>query len=460
MDDFLIQFLMQAWRLIAIIIGLIILAIFVARRNAKKKQEELRLRKEAQNPELAQKNAGKYTQKPSKASLPNISEEQADFADDLFADADDLDELYDDKFVVASSGGSIFDDEDFFPIDDDADVQFEPAKISYEEAIIEEDEDEAVDLASLLVGMAMDDVPEKAYHRISDKDVSVKLATKKFAIGKELLSILRDERDARLMVQMGNVAYRTLLGEKETKAVFTKTMRELSAILLKPDSNPPDSAEIEGIAPNMMSTEAIDVEVASGGDTSAREMISILRDNADGHLIIQIGNTGYRTLADNPKAKTGFSKIMKELSTVITTPDDNAPIVDEPVSDVSKPVAYTSKPAETDDEDEILPGDIRFASIDELPDAYKVGRFGRVKVNKVEEKVKEVSIAEATEAYLQYKIQQTPQYQNRGIHIRSAFGGGLKIDVDGKSYDFVDEVEDAEVRTFIQEAIAEWQDRH
>ena len=56
MDDFLIQFLMQAWRLIAIIIGLIILAIFVARRNAKKKQDELRLRKEAQNPELAQKN--------------------------------------------------------------------------------------------------------------------------------------------------------------------------------------------------------------------------------------------------------------------------------------------------------------------------------------------------------------------------------------------------------------------
>ena len=41
MDGFLIQFLAQAWRLIAIIIGLILLAIFVAWRNSKKKQDEI-----------------------------------------------------------------------------------------------------------------------------------------------------------------------------------------------------------------------------------------------------------------------------------------------------------------------------------------------------------------------------------------------------------------------------------
>ena len=125
MDGFLIQFLAQAWRLIAIIIGLILLAIFVAWRNSKKKQDEIRQRKEALNPERAQKNAGKYRQKPSNTSVPNMSEEQAEFTDELFAD-DNLDDF---EPIAMASEGSIFDDEDFFPVEDDSD-QFEASEES------------------------------------------------------------------------------------------------------------------------------------------------------------------------------------------------------------------------------------------------------------------------------------------------------------------------------------------
>lgn len=460
MDDFLIQFIGQAWRGVALIGGLLLLAFFVARRNASKKEADIRRRKEAQNPELAQKTAKKSNQKSAKKarSKKAVATPQADFADEL-AESD----VREDDFVMPSKG-SIFDDADFFPDDADlvADYPVSDMLITNEEPEPSPvgDEEDSVDLASLLAGMVQEDIPTKDYHRIADTPVAVKLTTKSLAIAKELLTILRDERDSRLMVQVGDVAYRTLLGEKATKVIFTDTMRELSGIVLTPDANPPESVDITGLAPNKMSTNPVDVEVASGGDTSAREMISVLRDEADGHLIIQIGNTGYRTLADNPKAKAGFSKIMKELSTVITTADDNPPIIEnEPIAPTPAPIQSSSSYFDEDNKTS-LPGDIRVSSMDDMPDAYKVDRFGRVKVKKIEEKVEEINIAEAIEAYLQYKIQQTPQYQNRGIHIRSAFGGGVRIEVDGQSYEFVDEVADADAREFIQQAIAEWQERH
>lgn len=459
MDDFLVQFLAQAWRGLALIGGLLLIAFFVARRNANKKQEDIRRRKEAQNPQVAQKSAHRRSEKSPKKSQAkaNLPKEQAEFADDIVESG-----VREDEFVI-SSKGSIFDDDDFFPDEEDSPVVSVKAETpQHEEPMPSSDyveDDEAVDLATLLSELSVEEAPTKNYHRIAQQPVSIKLKTGTLALGKEILTILRDTRDSRLMVQIGDVAYRTLLGENATKSLFTDTMRELSGIILTPDSNPPASVDITGIAPNMMSPQGIDVRVASGGDTSAREMISILRDEADGHLIIQIGNTGYRTLADNSKAKAGFSKIMKELATVITTEDDNPPVVEEKSSVAEPTPVQPSSTLYDDDEEEILPGDIRVASMDDLPDAYKVGRFGRVKVNKIEDKVEEINIAEAIESYLQYKIQQTPEFKNRGIHVRSAFGGGVRIEVEGKSYEFVDEVAEEDAREFIKQAIAEWQER-
>lgn len=465
MDDFLIQFIAQAWRGLALIGGLLLIAFFVARRNASKKQEDIRRRKEAQNPQVAQKSSQRRSEKSPKKSQAkaNLPKEQAEFAEELFADDIAESGVREDEFVI-SSKGSIFDDDEFFPEEEDSPAVSVKARTTQREEPLPpsdfvEDKD-ADDLASLLSEMVVEEAPAKNYHRVTEQLVSIKLKTNTLALGREILTILRDTRDSRLMVQIGDVAYRTLLGEKEGKALFTDTMRELSGIILTPDSNPPESVDITGIAPNMMSPQGVDVQVASGGDTNAREMISILRDEADGHLIIQIGNTGYRTLADNPKAKAGFSKIMKELSTVITTEDDNPPVVEEKPSVVEPTPVQPGSSLYDDDEEEVLPGDIRVASMDDLPDAYKVGRFGRVKINKIEDKVEEINIADAIESYLQYKIQQTPEFKNRGIHVRSAFGGGVRIEVEGKSYEYVDEVAEEDAREFIKKAIAEWQERH
>lgn len=444
-DGFLLQFLAQSWRLWVLILGSLIIAVYAQWRRGKNAKEERARKKDAILPESkseAKKETKKRAKKQSKKAGP-VEEAPMLFDDNL-----------EDDFPISSPGGSIFDDEDFFS--DDEDDNF---------AVQQESQSEEVDLASLLTGMVAETEESKDYHTISDVPVAVKLINEGKSIGRELLTILRDERDARPMVQIDELAYRTLENDIEAKKTFAKIMKELSRIILNPDDSPPDDADISGVGFNKMNPKPIDVQVSSGGDTTAREMISILRDEADGHLIIQIGNTGYRTLVDQKKAKTGFSRIMKELSTAMTTVDDNPPAVPQKAKPVAPPIpsSMSSIFDKIDKVDEVaLPGDIRPPKMDDMPDAYKVDRFGRVKVNKIkpEDKVEDLSIADAIEAYLQHKISETPEFQKRGIHIRSAFGGGVRIEVDGAKYEFVDEVEDVEARTFIQEAIAEWQERH
>jgi hypothetical protein len=106
-----------------------------------------------------------------------------------------------------------------------------------------------------------------------------------------------------------------------------------------------------------------------------------------------------------------------------------------------------------------LPGDLPSYRFDDNPATIQKGRFGGVK--KVEfEAPPPVDIASAIETYLQFKIGQTPDMQGRRIHIRPSISGGVRILVGDSSYDFVDEIPDVEVRSFIQAAIAEWQARN
>ncbi|MEO1287876.1 MAG: hypothetical protein AAFV93_08910, partial [Chloroflexota bacterium] len=453
------NFLAVAWRFILLIAILIVLAIFVAWRNQKKAKEQ-RLQKKQQvmgveaTPQKSQSKAGKQRRRKQAPPKP-VAKQSERFDDVLFPDDDN---------VLAST-----------PILEDDDDPLAELYAAREEAILAgeiettsdpspifEEEEEVVDLASLLTTMAED---PKDYHTIADDPVAVRLITKKIAIADELLTIMRDDRDGRLMVQLGDNAYRTLKDDASARKQFTRIMKELSNVIMTEDTNSPDSVKLSGEQPNKMVTELIDVPVASGGDTQAREMISVLRDTADGHLLVQIGNTGYRSLIEHDRAKAGFAKIMKDLSSTITTPDDNPPVAPQKNQlQTSQPLPAFGSPIMSEDgtTDEPLPGDIRLPSMDDMPDSYSVGRFGRVRARKVKEseKVGEINIADAIEEYLQYKISQTPQFQGRGIHIRSGFGGGVRIDVDGQTYEFVDEVADKDAQAFIKQAIDEWQERH
>ncbi|MEL7433418.1 MAG: hypothetical protein AAFN11_05680 [Chloroflexota bacterium] len=455
MGDFLIQFITQAWRLFAIIGVLIVIGIFAWRREQANKQKKLQERRDMQD-----------------AIISNQKPRQQKKARRAPAPADDL------EFEpLASSAGSIFDDDEIFADDDlpppQPEAENQDSIFENEDIFAENDpvapaqppsvppvaEEPVASFADLLNEKSVEPAQaSKDYHQLATTPVVIQLDTKDLTLAKEVLSISRDERDKRLMVQIGDKAYRTLLDTPEVRKVFTKTMKALSADVLKPDTVDEIDVDITGASFHVVSKEPIDLPVSSGWDTTALEMLSIMIDEKDGHYLVQIGKTGYRSLAENERAKKVFAKIMKELSTVVLTEDDNPPVA---ASSEPEPAAVDpSTFAMAFDEEEEIPGDLRYAKMDEMPDGYEVGRFGQIKVKKVENKVEDLDIAGAIEAYLQYKIKHAPEFQKRGIHIRSSYGGGVRIDIEGRTYESVDDVEPLEARAFIKQAIAEWQERH
>lgn len=217
------------------------------------------------------------------------------------------------------------------------------------------------------------------------------------------------------------------------------------------------------------------VTLASGHLARATPALSVLRDERDGRLMVQIDGKAYRSLADAPEAKREFTRLMKELSAVIMQADDNPPTESAPtptVADIVRPSAPPAQPAppvqpkpakETPKielpkapKDASVPGDLPSYRFDDNPATIIKGRAG-VKVDFVPPP--DVDIPTAIEQFLQYKLHQTGMFPNRQIHVLAALGGGVRIRVDETYYEFVDDVAEDDVRAFIKAAIAEWQDR-
>lgn len=231
------------------------------------------------------------------------------------------------------------------------------------------------------------------------------------------------------------------------------------------------------------------VKLHTGRTTEAQELIAILRDTDDGRLIVQMGNTAYRTLLDSPDAKKHFTKIMRELADVVTMPDareeesagaepevaqalppEEEIAMEQPPAEKSQPSSgelvqpspekekiRTAPPPPVDTEGH-MPGDLPNYKLDDNPVKVSKGFLGRQKFESAP--VPELNIASAIEAYLQHKLRHTPEYAGRQIHVHPAPGGGVRIQVDEHYYEAVSDVADREVREFLSETIQEWQDRH
>jgi hypothetical protein len=438
MDGFLGQFLSQVWGLIVFLIGMILayIALFIYMRQRRNRiQAEKKAAVMGEAPAVKEK---REKAKPEKAKEVPVSDWTAPVSALDLDDGDDpLAELYAVRAEEAKAELAM----------PRPPIQKTPPAPKPAPQV---EEEEVVDLASLLAGMAEE---AKDYHQISLSTVLVKREDGAKTSAKELLSIQRDEADKRLLVQIGEIGYRSLLNNASAKSSFTQTMKELSGVILADDTPPLAPENPDGEA-HRIAKELLNVRLDNGREASSRELFSILRDESDGHLMIQIGDIAYRSLKQNEQAKTAFTKIMKELSTVVLQPD-TAP-APGPVAEHEEP----SHPAALELTDELPPGILRFKKMDELGPTHTVGRFGQVKVNKEKIDVPEVNIAEAIETYLQYKISQNAGFQNRGIHVRPTASGGVRIESEGKTYEYVDDVANLEVRAFIKQAIAEWQDHH
>ena len=68
-------------------------------------------------------------------------------------------------------------------------------------------------------------------------------------------------------------------------------------------------------------------------------------------------------------------------------------------------------------------------------------------------------IAASVEEYLQNRLPASPEFAQRGIHVRPSLDHGIKIEVDGRFYEGIDEVPDEAVREFLLTVMREWEAR-
>ena len=94
----------------------------------------------------------------------------------------------------------------------------------------------------------------------------------------------------------------------------------------------------------------------------------------------------------------------------------------------------------------------------ELPPDEDPLIFYQIQLAICEARLEMLDLATAIETYLQHKLKHTPEYAEREIHVRSAPGGGVLIQVDAQFYEAVSDVEDDPIRQFLMATIQEWQE--
>ncbi|MEZ4670532.1 MAG: hypothetical protein R3E39_21710 [Anaerolineae bacterium] len=264
-------------------------------------------------------------------------------------------------------------------------------------------------------------------------------------------------------------------------------MPDLSLLVtaMSPDAAPPASPKVQPAATTPAAVSApiksppkgtFSITPRDGTATEAVEVMTLLRDVADGSLIVQMGDKVYQNIRSDREFNERFNKVLRELSQLSTqvenaattspTSVENQPVSSEgnayavaDVDEISEPpflnTHTTSSPAQPLSVEGKLPGDLPSYKLDDNP-MPKLKRGQKLPV----ESVPEVNIAGAIEAYLQHKLRQTGAFNGQSIHIYPAPDGGVSIEVDGNYFDAVGDIADNNVRAFIAEAITEWQERH
>lgn len=183
------------------------------------------------------------------------------------------------------------------------------------------------------------------------------------------------------------------------------------------------------------------------------EVMRILRDLADGSLLVEVEGRRYRSLAEihDPEARRRFVGNVRALSELVDVSDD----FDLPT------YLEASPPPPPDSRITFPPTDTTPPPPPPVPSSSGLmgGLLRRVNPGDSEEADEPVPFAEQIEALLQHHLTGHPELAARSIHIRSAADGGVRIEIDGHSYHGVDEVPDDAVREFIQATIREWEAR-
>ena len=126
--------------------------------------------------------------------------------------------------------------------------------------------------------------PAPTTSRTPQGEVGVKLNTGDRVNAREVLSVLRDPRDGRLMVLVDDTAYRTLTDDPQIKDRFVKLMRELSDAVMKPDNNPPPPSEEPDTANDELADDLAELLEAAQDSKPSREFAPPPPISSDGAM--------------------------------------------------------------------------------------------------------------------------------------------------------------------------------
>jgi hypothetical protein len=271
-------------------------------------------------------------------------------------------------------------------------------------------------------------------------------------------------------------------------AEYDADLPDLDLLTARPAAPPaPEPAPATAARPGGVRSGMHPVQLSDGGQAQAVEVMAIMRDVVDGGLIVQIGDKAYRSLGSDTQFRENFLKVMRELSPLVkgAPPSAAQPAAEPPAApppaepkttEELQPLRDLMDTKANEDSDPppperqrqipeapkgVLPGDLPHYSLEtQKPITAKTGT-GFLRRGKPDfEPVPELNIAGAIEAFLQHKLDYTPEFADREMHVFPAPDGGVRIEVDGVDYDAVDDVTDPAVRQFLRETIAEWQQRH
>jgi hypothetical protein len=194
-------------------------------------------------------------------------------------------------------------------------------------------------------------------------------------------------------------------------------------------ASPPPSSP-NGSPPNRQPG-IINVQLTSGEQVEAVEMMILSRDRATQNLVVQIGDHAYTGAeSDIDMAfKRQFASLIKELS------------------GIAPALGRAAKPSSGSQTSPKKPTGMMTGTQPKKP----------TKQQAQPEIAQPMTLAAQLEQHLQLKLQTTGAFLGRSIHVMDAADGGVTIEVDGAKFNGVGDVADPAVKNLLKEVVAEWQ---
>jgi hypothetical protein len=223
------------------------------------------------------------------------------------------------------------------------------------------------------------------------------------------------------------------------------------------DQSPAEDAALEEAA--------MPVSAPAGEPADAVEVLRVWRDLADGTLIVEIGGQRFRALNEiqDTNLQRRLMNVVRDLANMArSTPSPTLPAPPPaPARSPQPPRSAAPTPAEKKPDAPSKPADIDLSSASLSPGTM-FREMTKMAMGQRPEPVEAAppppSIAEQIQEVLQRKLEQTPGFTGRSIHIRPSLHGGVRIEVDGRFYEGVGEVDDDAVRQLLQDAVREWEE--